>query len=102
MMSADMRSFFLMVWVVLLATSAFSQTENDEQTQTGLASDSIINEGYFIGADDVRLFYRKVGSGKDIVMSLHGGAGSNLRRYGDRMGPLASRRTVRMYDQLGS
>jgi hypothetical protein len=58
MMSADMGTFFLMVWVVLLATSAFSQTESDKQTQTGLASDSTIDEGYFIGADDVRLFYR--------------------------------------------
>lgn len=102
MMSADMRSFFLMVWVVLLATFAFSQTENDEQTQTGLASDSIINEGYFIGADDVRLFYRKVGSGKDIVVFLHGGPGSNFRGNGDYMEPLAARRTVIMYDQRGS
>jgi proline iminopeptidase len=102
MMSAGMRRSFLTVYVVLLVTSAVSQTKSDKHVQPGLASDSTISEGYFIGADDVRLFYRKVGSGKDVIVFLHGGPGSNFRGNGDYLEPLAARRALIMYDQRGS
>ena len=35
-------------------------------------------EGYFAGADNVRLFYRMVGNGKATVVFLHGGPGSGI------------------------
>jgi hypothetical protein len=35
-------------------------------------------EGHFTGADGVRLFYRKIGSGKDVVVVLHGGPGGTM------------------------
>jgi proline iminopeptidase len=65
-------------------------------------SDSRATEGYFAGADGVRLFYRKLGIGPSVAVFLHGGPGSNFRGNGDFMEPLAARRTVIMYDQRGS
>ena len=59
-------------------------------------------EGFIDGADGVRLFYRRVGRGRDFVIYLHGGPGSNFRGNGEYMDVLASGRTVIMYDQRGS
>jgi proline iminopeptidase len=35
-------------------------------------------EGYFPGADNVRLFYRMVGAGKETIVFLHGGPGLGI------------------------
>ena len=60
-------------------------------------------EGYVPGADGVRLFHRKVGSGPKVVVFLHGGPGANLRGTADYMEPLAGGdRVVVAYDQRGS
>ncbi|HET8647899.1 MAG TPA: hypothetical protein VFO85_20555, partial [Vicinamibacteria bacterium] len=59
-------------------------------------------EGFVSGAGGVRLFYRQVGSGGDLVVYLHGGPGSNFRGNGTDMEPLARHRTLVMYDQRGS
>jgi proline iminopeptidase len=61
-----------------------------------------VSEGFLPGAGGVRLFYRKVGTGKDLVVFLHGGPGSNFRGSGTDMDPLARGRTLVMYDQRGS
>ena len=37
-------------------------------------------EGHLTGADGVRLFYRKLGNGKDVVVILHGGPGGTMNR----------------------
>jgi proline iminopeptidase len=66
------------------------------------APSSIAEEGFLAGADGVRLFYRKVGSGRDLVVYLHGGPGSNFRGNGTEMDALARGRTLVMYDQRGS
>ncbi len=58
------------------------------------------DEGYFSGADGVRLFYRRFGHGKDVVVFLHGGPGGTMNN-GFEMLPLAKRRTVILYDQRG-
>jgi proline iminopeptidase len=65
-------------------------------------SDPPVAEGYLTGADGVRLFYRKVGSGRSVAVFLHGGPGANFRGNGDYMEPLAEGRAVIMYDQRGS
>lgn len=60
-------------------------------------------EGHFPGADGVRLFRRKIGSGSKVVVFLHGGPGSNFRGAADYMEPFAdSGHTVVVYDQRGS
>jgi proline iminopeptidase len=61
-----------------------------------------VSEGYFRGADGVRLFYRKVGTGKNTVVFLHGGPGLGINDGGHDMEPLARGRTLLMYDQRGS
>src|SRR5688572_25621821 len=58
-------------------------------------------EGYFPGADGVRLFYRKVGKGKNVIVVLHGGPGSNMNAVWLDLEPLAGKHTVLMYDQRG-
>lgn len=57
-------------------------------------------EGYFTGADGVRLFYRKLGSGMDVLVMLHGGPGGTMNN-GEEMAPLAKGRTLIFYDQRG-
>jgi proline iminopeptidase len=59
-------------------------------------------EGYFPGADGVRLFYRRVGSGTNRVVFLHGGPGLGIGDGGYDMEPLAPDRVLFMYDQRGS
>jgi proline iminopeptidase len=61
-----------------------------------------VSEGYFRGADGVRLFYRKVGQGKHTAVFLHGGPGLGIGDGGYDMEPLARRRVLLMYDQRGS
>ena len=54
-----------------------------------------------LGADGVRLFYRKVGKGKNVIVLLHGGPGSNMNAVWLDLEPLAGKHTVLMYDQRG-
>ena len=66
------------------------------------AAPPAVAEGFLAGAGGTRLFYRQVGHGKDLVVFLHGGPGSNFRGSGTDMDPLANGRTLVMYDQRGS
>lgn len=54
-----------------------------------------------MGADGVRLFYRKVGTGMNLIVLLHGGPGSNMNAVWLDLEPLANKRTILMYDQRG-
>lgn len=60
-----------------------------------------VEEGRFIAADGVGLFYRKVGNGRDFVVFLHGGPGLSMNDGGLDMEPLAAGRTLILYDQRG-
>src|ERR1700745_1852001 len=60
-----------------------------------------IEDGYFTGADNVRIFYRKLGAGQDFVVFLHGGPGLSMGDGGYAMRPLANDHTLIMYDQRG-
>lgn len=62
----------------------------------------IATEGHLRGADGVRLFYRKMGNGREAIVYLHGGPGSNFRGQDDFMAPLGEGRTLIVYDQRGS
>lgn len=68
---------------------------------TLLAGDRTV-EGFVRTSDGVRLFYRQVGSGKALLVYVHGGPGSNFRGNGTEMDRLARGRTLVMYDQRGS
>jgi len=61
-----------------------------------------VTEGYFPGADGVKLFYRKLGSGPQTVVFLHGGPGLRIGDGGSEMAVLARDRVLLMYDQRGS
>jgi proline iminopeptidase len=56
-----------------------------------------VEEGYFTGADNNRLFYRKLGSGSPVVVYLHGGP-INMNNAGYDIDRLAKGRTLIMFD----
>jgi proline iminopeptidase len=57
-----------------------------------------VEEGYFVGADGVRLFYRKVGRGAETAVYLHGGPW-NMSDGGYDLDELAEDRTLIVFDQ---
>jgi len=57
-----------------------------------------VEEGYFAGADGVRLFYRKVGRGAETAVYLHGGPW-NMSDGGYDLDELADDRTLIAFDQ---
>jgi proline iminopeptidase len=59
-------------------------------------------EGYIRTADGVRLFYKVVGGGSDVLVAVHGGPGSSLNSILPDLEPLAKNRTVIYYDQRGN
>lgn len=71
------------------------------QTVQKPPAETSVEEGYLTGADGVRLFYRKLGSGSDFVVFLHGGPGASMHDGGDALEPLAKHHVLIMYDQRG-
>lgn len=61
-----------------------------------------VQEGYIDAGNDVRLFYRLLGSGTDTVVVLHGGPGFSMDYFADDLAPLAERHALLFYDQRGT
>jgi proline iminopeptidase len=78
---------------LLLAAAA---TEQGKPSEAKLAE-----EGYLSGEDGVRLFYRKLGAGRNVVVFLHGGPGLSIEDGGYFMDPLAKGHTLIMFGQRG-
>ncbi len=100
-----MRIIHLIVTAILLAApSAAGQTRSNKSAPAKPSTESHfpVSEGYLDGADGVRLFYRKVGRGKNVVVCLHGGPGLNMASGCLDAEPFAKGRTLVMYDQRGS
>jgi proline iminopeptidase len=83
-------------WIMLLALSTLPPAWTQSQ-----ASNAAVEQGYFTGADGLRLFYRKLGSGSDVVIFLHGGPGLSMHDGGSSIEPLSKRHTLVLYDQRG-
>lgn len=59
-------------------------------------------EGFFPGADGVKLYYRITGTGQDTVVLIHGGPGTGMREGMD-FDELSRRgHAILMYDQRGA
>ena len=89
----------LVAWpaTAMLAQAPASALKPDPELKQAL-----VQEGHLAGADNVRLFYRRVGEGSDFIVLLHGGPGASLAN-GEFLGDtLADKEhTVVMYDQRG-
>ena len=59
-------------------------------------------EGYAVGSDSVRLFYRIDGAGGDTLVVVNGWQGNDQSYLAADLAPLARGRTVIFYDQRGS
>jgi proline iminopeptidase len=79
--------------LLLFATVAIWNAKSDDKIPA--------EEGYFTGADNVRIFYRKLGGGRDFVVFLHGGPGLSMGDGGYAIRPLAAHHTLILYDQRG-
>jgi proline iminopeptidase len=97
-----MRNLFVTTLLMLSAVfSAPGQSSNVKSAQAKPLLEFPVAEGYFSGADGARLFYRKVGNGKDIFVLLHGGPGGNMNSVWPDLESLAKRHAILMYDQRG-
>jgi len=83
-------------WIILFALSMLPPA-----WPQSVASKTAVEQGYLTGADGVRLFYRKLGSGSDFVIFLHGGPGLSMHDGGSPIEPLSKRHTLVLYDQRG-
>ena len=59
-------------------------------------------EGFFPGADGVKLFYRFAGIGQDTVVLIHGGPGTGMREGMDFDALSRHGHAILMYDQRGT
>jgi hypothetical protein len=66
-------AWILVPLLCLLLLLAAAATEQGKPSEAELAQ-----EGYLSGEDGVRLFYRKLGTGRDVVVFLHGGPGLSI------------------------
>ena len=85
-------------WLLLVAALVSSPQHLEAQNRAVASS----TEGYVQGADNVRLFYRRIEQGSRVAVLLHGGPGSNMNGVWPDLEPLGEGRTVVMYDQRGS
>ena len=73
-----------------------------EPTQPSpVPNQALTDSGHVILPDGARLFYRTVGTGKDTVVMLHGGPGSDMESSLLDLAPLSLGRTLLFYDQRG-
>ncbi len=75
----------------LLALAGFALPANQSLLAVPPFDNLSVREGYFNGADGVRLFYRLVGKSRDVVVFLHGGPGLGIDDGGYDLEPLAAR-----------
>jgi proline iminopeptidase len=84
-------TILLLVLLVVLLTSA-SRCLSQEPPR----------EGHIVTPDKVRLFYKVVGSGAEVLIAVHGGPGNTMHSILNDFAPLAVGRTVIYYDQRGN
>lgn len=70
-------------------------------TDTHVAAPSVGRDGYLVTDDGVRLYYRLVGAGKNIVIVVHGGPGLDHTYMVPTIERLAREHTLVFYDQRG-
>ncbi len=106
-MRVMLRSIAPVVSALFLAGSLAAQERPEVQearTHTGQvteADSARVSEGYFTGADGLRLFYRAVGDRGDTLVVLHGGPGMDMEYLWPDLVPLATDHTLIHYDQRG-
>ncbi|MEX2401199.1 MAG: alpha/beta fold hydrolase [Rhodothermales bacterium] len=58
-------------------------------------------DGYLVGADSAKLFYRVAGTGEDTLVIVHGGPGAGMNTVFPSIIPLADRYVLIFFDQRG-
>lgn len=97
-MSRSMR--IVLSVVVGTISAACSNAEPDSEASVDTAPE--VHEGFVEAGDDVRLFYRTVGSIGDTMVVIHGGPGFDMEYFAADLEPLADRMTLLFYDQRGA
>jgi len=86
----------LLVFILLVVEIACTTTK---KTATSLSHPQ---EGYVDVGNNVRLFYRLLGSGPDTLVIIHGGPGFTMDYFLDDLAPLAANHALLFYDQRGA
>jgi proline iminopeptidase len=86
-----MKTWISQLFVVLVALCSAAGVKAQEPS-----------EGYLLAPDDVRIFYKIVGTGPETLVVVHGGPGNSLESIRADMEPLAKGRRVIYYDQRGN
>ena len=84
--------------LILVALLALASCEAIRPSMKTTATE----EGFVDAGAGVRLGYRKVGSGTETIIVLHGGPGFTMDYLADDLAPLAAKHTVIFYDQRGT
>lgn len=98
--SKPLIAFCVLCFVVL--PLAFGQSKEDSTLTMPALGNLPVKEGYFLGADNARLFYRVVGNGSKTIVFVHGGPGLGIDDGGYDLESIAARgfRFI-MYNQRG-
>lgn len=87
--------------VVGTTSAACSNAEPDSQPSVDPTPE--VEEGFVEGVDDdVRLFYRTVGSDGATMVVIHGGPGFDMEYFAADLEPMTDRITLLFYDQRGA
>jgi len=90
----------MLILLILLCCLGCKQVEEvgGQLPKAKVEATPSVEEGYFIGAGGIRLFYRKVGQGTETAVYLHGGPW-NMSDGGYELDELAENRTLIAFDQ---
>jgi proline iminopeptidase len=88
----------------LFACAIFCIIVNLSPLAVSAQSGKVFNrtEGYVNSTDNVQLYYRIVGSGRDTIVMLHGGPGFNMEYFAPDEEALAASFVLLFYDQRGN
>lgn len=92
------RAILVTGLVPLLGGCAEGEDQSDADASLGLE----VQEGFVSSPENVRLFYRVVGTASDTLVVVHGGPGFNMDYFFADLQPLADRLTLIFYDQRGT
>jgi len=86
-------NYCLIIGLITLIAACQSKPES--------TTSAIARQGYFLGADSLKLFYQFEGQGSDTIVMIHGGPGMDAGYMVADFDALAKKHVLLYYDQRG-
>ncbi|MDX1647966.1 MAG: alpha/beta fold hydrolase [Longimicrobiales bacterium] len=90
------------VLTLTFGTLGAACTDAESGAEASMDATAEVPEGFVDAGDDVRLFYRTVGSAGDTLVVVHGGPAFDMEYFAADLEPLADGMTLLFYDQRGA